>query len=232
MNLRPGRTYVPKSPPTLRLTALVSRMFRSFRCLALGQGLWNSMRRQAAVNSVGDPIPWYTYACIEYLRCFNFSDCDVFEFGAGNSSLFWAGLARNVTSVENDPDWYAQILGKALPNQQVMLCQQEYEYVAALASSRQSFHVIVVDGKWRKSCVEEAILHIADGGMILLDNSDWHPLTCSLLRERGFFQIDFSGPGPINEYCWTTSIFVRASCTLQKRFKDPLPIGGIRQSAD
>ncbi len=220
------------STPALRLTTLVTRMFRSFKGLAFEQGLWNSMRRQAAVNSKGEPLPWYTYSCIEYLRCFDFSACDVFEFGAGNSSVFWAGIARNITSVEDDPDWYSQVADQALPNQHVLLRQHEDEYVDSLASSQRRYHVVIVDGKWRKKCVEQAILHVDDGGMIVLDNSDWHPLTCTLLRDHGFFQIDFSGPGPINGYCWTTSIFIRASCMLQAGFKGPSPIAGIRQSAD
>ena len=190
------------------------------------------MRNQTAVDGNGCPIPWYTYACIEYLRGFDFSDSDVFEFGAGNSSLFWAGLARSITSVEDDPNWYAQVAKKALQNQQILLCETEGEYVDSLASSQRQHHVIVVDGKWRLKCMEQAILNVADGGMIILDNSDWHPLTCGFLRERGYFQIDFSGPGPINEYCWTTSIFIRASSTLQKGFKGPTPLGGIHQLAD
>lgn len=221
-----------KSIPIPSLPTLVSRMFRSLWGLAFGQGQWRSMRRQAAVDSDGAPIPWYTYSSIEYLRGFDLVDCDVFEFGAGNSSLFWAGLTRSITSVEDDPDWYAQVVDRARPNQQVLLRPDEDEYVRALASSQRLYHVIVVDGKWRMKCVEQAILHLEEGGIIVLDNSDWHPLTCGLLRGQGFFQIDFSGPGPINAYCWTTSFFIRASCRLQIGFSGPSPIGGIRQSAD
>ena len=42
----------------------------------------------------GNPLPWYTYPAIEYLRQFDYKDKKVFEFGCGFSSLFWALRAQ------------------------------------------------------------------------------------------------------------------------------------------
>ncbi|QRP64727.1 hypothetical protein I6J77_04560 [Rhodanobacter sp. FDAARGOS 1247] len=214
------------------MPTLLSRMLQSIRCLVFGQGQWRSIRHQAAVDRDGAPIPWYTYSSIEYLRNFDLTDCDVFEFGAGNSSLFWSGLTRSTTSVEDDPEWYSKVQKKARPNQQILLRQEEDDYVNSLGSMSRKFDVIIVDGKWRARCMAEAVSHLRIGGMIILDNSDWHPATCLSIRDNGFFQIDFSGPGPINGYCTTTSIFIRADCTLQGNFHPATPIGGIRHVAD
>ena len=36
-----------------------------------------------------------------------------------------------------------------------------------------------------------------------------------MLRAQGWFQIDFSGLGPINPYAWTTSVFMRTDCKVK-----------------
>jgi len=47
------------------------------------------------------------------------------------------------------------------------------------------------------------------GVIVIFDNSDWYPKTVEFLRENlGWVQIDFHGFGPINNYTWTTSLFV------------------------
>ncbi len=45
--------------------------------------------------------------------------------------------------------------------------------------------------------------------MLIFDNSDWYPNAVRYLKEKlRWIQIDFHGYGPINNYTWTTSIFV------------------------
>jgi hypothetical protein len=190
------------------------------------------MRVRKAVDADGEPIPWYTYPAIEYLRSFNFKECDVFEFGAGNSSLFWSTHARSIVSVEDNRGWFQSVDKMAQKNQIVIHRDLEAGYVNSLSEQGKSFHVIVIDGRWRRRCANEAIKFLAVGGAIVLDNSDWYSESSRFLRENGFFQIDFSGYGPINAYCWTTSIFIKTPTSLQRNFVGPAPIGGIRQRAD
>jgi hypothetical protein len=68
--------------------------------------------------------------------------------------------------------------------------------------------VIVVDGDWRGACAERALAALAPGGLIVLDNADWYPGTCAMLRATNLIQVDFSGFGPVNPYTWTTSLFL------------------------
>ena len=77
--------------------------------------------------------------------------------------------------------------------------------------------------------MDEAIKCLKDGGMIVLDNSDrMIEKECGrLLREQGFIQMDFSGFGPINSYCWSTSVFMKTPALLQRNFSGPAPIGGL-----
>lgn len=185
-----------------------------------------------AIDADGEPIPWYTYPAIEYFRSFNFKEYDVFEFGAGNSSLFWSNRVRSIISVEDNRGWFQSVGKLAQKNQIVVHREMEADYVRSLSEQGKSFHVIVIDGKWRRSCAIEAMKYLAEGGMIILDNSDWYPESCHALRENGFFQVDFSGFAPINGYCSTTSMFIKAPTKLQRNFAGPVPIGGLKHKAD
>ena len=209
----------------------IYRLVQNVHTLAFKYGQWRSIRAIVPVRNDGTPLPWYTYPAIEYLSQFDLSDCRVFEFGAGNSSIFWAERAMGVVSVESDAKWFQFVRQRLMPNQQLLLRETQSEYVRALAEQDGNFDFVVVDGKWRLACAEEAANALPDGGAIVLDNSDKYPDVAHRLRDRGFFEIDFNGFGPINNYTWTTSIFLRAQCRLQRNFRAPRPIAGRGQVA-
>jgi len=221
-----------------RIRIFLERMFPRAVCswkvarVLRDLGHWRSLQTQAPVDTAGRPIPWYTYPSIEYLRQFDFSRSVVFEFGAGNSTKFWAERAATVFSVEDDSKWFENIEASRRPNQTLFLRPERKAYVSCLVEQGRLFDVIVIDGKWRLACVTAAPDCLAPGGLIILDNSDWFTASARHLRESGFFEIDFSGFGPINHYAWTTSIFVRMSSHLQHRFRDPRPIGGITEQPE
>ena len=58
-------------------------------------GWYASARANSAVNARGDPIPWITYPAIEFLQERVRPDWDVFEYGSGNSTRWYA--ARSST---------------------------------------------------------------------------------------------------------------------------------------
>ncbi len=197
--------------------------------LAVRYGQWNSIRRHIAVDGKGSPIPWYTYPAIEYLNSFDFKHCDVFEFGSGNSSLYWSSRSKSVVSVEDNQDWHEIVNKMKCSNQTLIYRANEMGYIGALAEQKKNFDIIVIDGNHRLGCTIEAIKMIKLDGMILLDNSDRvvEKECGKLLRGDGFIQMDFSGFGPINGYCWTTSLFLKTSKLLSNNFLGPTPIGGL-----
>ena len=218
----------------LRIVHAVSPVFyrlgQNVHTLASKQGQLRSIRERRPVRSDGSAIPWYTYPAIEYLSQFDFSNANVFEFGAGYSSLFWAQRARTVISIESDPGWLVRLEEGVRPNQKVWLRQARDDYVNAIREQPELFDVVIVDGRWRHACVDAAMEKVRDDGLIVLDNSDRYPEATRRLRDSDRFQVDFSGFGPVNNYAWTTSVFLRAACRLQKGFAPPLPIGGLGRS--
>jgi hypothetical protein len=204
---------------------------RTQRILAHQFGQLRSFMEDKAVDHAGNPLPWYTYPAIEYLTNFDFSNSDVMEFGSGRSTLYWASRCRSVTAVDSNQEWFAKI--KSLtPNNVILTLETGRDgYLQALTKSPKAFDVIVVDGDWRSECLEAAIAHANPGKIIILDNSDGLPDCCRMMREAGLFQIDFSGFGPQNDHCWTTSMFVDGDTRLQATgYSVKRPIGSPNAS--
>ena len=214
-----------------RFVVAVKRSVLVTKALFHGQGLFRSMLKGASVGSKDEPIPWFTYPAIEYLRQFDFSDKKVFEYGSGNSSIFWAHRAMQVTAVESDQQWYEHVSRVSPPNLSLILETEKDSYVSSIGRNKETFDVIVIDGQWRNACANVCVDHLVDHGMIIFDNTDRQYDGCTKLRERGFFQIDFSGFSPINGYASTTSIFIRASTRLQSNFVPSDPVGGLAELA-
>jgi hypothetical protein len=189
-------------------------------------GHWRSRCEQLPVDQSGRPLPWYTYPAIQYLSQIDLSDRDGFEFGSGNGSLFWAGRLRSLVSVEGDQHWHEMIGRRKAENQQVLLVEDLDEYPRSIARQHRSYDLIIVDGKRRRDCAREALRRLSPGGMIILDNADWYPNTARLLREAGLIQVDFTGFGPVNNYAWTTSLFLHPQARIRPS-GDRLPVPGL-----
>ncbi|MCA1985200.1 MAG: class I SAM-dependent methyltransferase [Desulfovibrio sp.] len=182
-------------------------------------------KRPAAAD--GSPLPWYTYPAIEYFNQLDARGLKVFEYGCGNSSLYWARKGAEVWSVEHDPAWHATMAAQAAGLKGLALRETREAYAKAVHEPGVSFDMIVVDGIWRPACAAEALQALAPHGVFLLDNADWYTDVADFLRQQGFFPIDFSGFGPCNPYCWTTTLLLPFRSPLVQRLHAPAPIGGV-----
>jgi protein-L-isoaspartate O-methyltransferase len=136
------------------------------------------------------------------------SQFNVFEYGSGNSTLWWSKRAEKVTSVEDDEAWYEKIKHalKTVKNVDYRLEVDRKRYYSMASNN---FDIFIVDGKYRLQCLEHILSLDGEGLMIILDNADWYPKSVRYLQENlGWIQTDFHGFGPINNYTWSTSIFV------------------------
>ena len=222
---------ITEAPARRRIAAYIGtvgagRVLWVLDTLEGAQGHALSYTEQKPVNKSNEPIPWYSYPSIEYLLNIDFSQKFVFEYGSGNSSAFWAQRCRKIVSVEDNKDWHETVSADLYPNQSILLIQGRDEYVSSLAVCGGRPDVIIVDGSHRFACAEAAIQFLAPGGMIILDNSDWHPKTAAVLRTSGLIQVDFTGFNPINYYVTTTSLFLHRDSQITPRF-ERLPMPGV-----
>lgn len=203
--------------------------------LVFDYGHLASIEAMAPVDANGDPIPWYTYPAIDFLRQLDFSDKTVFEYGSGQSTIFWGNVAKSVVSVEHDPKWFETITSKVGPNCEVILRTDPEPYVSSIESYG-GFDVIVVDGivshLSRFHGARHSVGHLNKGGLIILDNADYLPASANFLREMDLLEVDMSGPGPDSGHMWTTSMFFHRDFDFpSKTDRRPAPgIGAVDQN--
>lgn len=184
--------------------------------LAKDFGFWNTAKEWKCINAAGDPIPWYTYPAIEYIRQLDLSDKTVLEFGSGYSTLFWASRCKKVYAIEDDAKWHSIIAPEAPANVEYLLLEDRDAYVnAARSIGEEQFDVIIVDGSHRYQCAENSRPLLNPSGFMILDNSDWREETSRFLRDSDLIEVDMSGFGPINPYTWTTSFYLSREVRLK-----------------
>lgn len=188
---------------------------------------------KVCIDKDGNPIPWYTYPAIEYLTQFDYRDKKIFEFGCGYSSIFWASKAEQVISIEDNPDWYLRWKEEfKAPNLDIRWRDEGEDYFNAIFEENDKYDVIVVDGKLRSECAETAVEKLADGGMIILDDSDRintsqeYVRAVEVLKKADLLQVDFYGFCPMNNYTKTTSLFLKRDFNFKSLY-DVQPINGI-----
>lgn len=210
--------------PFNRLPSWISNPIRSTATAVLGPlmfgyrtGFFRSCFRMAAVARDGEPIPWYTYPSIDFLKYRSFAGRDVLEFGSGQSTLWWAQRARGVLSFEGDPAWCERIRPKMPANVDLRLVsmanpETNVSHVRAVLAGRphDRYDVIVIDRMFRPNMVDIACEYLEPGGIIIADNSEGYGIWEEFVG-RGFSRVDFYGnaPGVVLPHC--TSIYFRGS---------------------
>lgn len=164
-------------------------------------------------NHDSPPLPWMNYDAINYIDQTIKNSPNVFEYGSGSSTLYWAGKGAKIVSIEHEASFYENLKMKLDTNVVYHLIEPQAEsfikttspedpdlyqssdyigyvfenYVKAIdIYPDDHFDVVVVDGRARPSCVKRALPKIRKGGMLILDNSDrsyYTQKTSSLLND-------------------------------------------------
>ena len=212
------------------------KQLKNFRTLARGYAQFATIKQWNCVDSSGAAIPWYSYPAIEFLGGLNFADLTVFEYGSGNSSVWWTQRARAVIAVESDQQWFDRTRAQIQSPNFRYFFHAAADYANSITGFRDKLDVIIVDGIQRVNCSRAAIAHIRQfgGRMLILDNADWHPNLVRLIQsELGWCRVDMHGFGPINDYTSTTTIWINQQDlgALYERAMSR-PIGGLMDQVE
>lgn len=181
-------------------------------------GLLNSVRKGRPLNAQDEPIPWFTYPAIDFLDAVVRPEWTVFEWGSGNSTLWWSARTAHVVSVEDDAAWYAEVVKQVRPNSESLFKQGIDYFDAIRAYPDAAFDVIVIDGSSRNDCARAATDKLKPGGLIVFDNADGSEFDegQQFLIDQGYYRIDFWGPIPSYLYKNCTSVFFRDPALLRR----------------
>ncbi len=199
--------------PFLKIFDLYSLAQLRDRGPLVDYGWFRSFNEKKPVDKSGNPLPWFSYPMLYFLEKRINSHCTVFEFGAGNSTLWWAERVSRVIACEHNIDWYNVVQKNAPSNVQLIYIDLvQNKYPEALTRTSNKFDIIVIDGEERVACTKKAISYLTPEGGIILDDSDRaeYSEAAQYLISHGFRQVEFYGMTACVNVGKETSLFYRS----------------------
>jgi len=176
-------------------------------------GWFKSFLAQKSIDVNENPIPWFTYPFIDFLSPRLNKNLILFEFGSGNSTLFFSDKVRKVISIEHNKEWY-QIVNISKPsNVELILTKSEKvnDYQNYFSVLNNKVDIIIVDGLHRNECLIKACEKLSERGVIILDDSERveYSRGMNFLFQKGFKRLDFFGISPGYLYKKSTTLFYK-----------------------
>ncbi len=194
---------------------LIRRIFSLYHQGYLRERGWfESALMKQSVNKDNSPLIWCTYPFIDFISARLKNDMSVFEYGCGNSTLWFSEKVKKIDSVEHNRKWFERINSLKPGNSNVVLKEESDPegYAKAVRESNERYDIIFIDGIERNKCIKYSIDSLKSGGIIILDNSERkdYSESFSFLKDAGFKNIDFFGISPIVNCTSCTTIFYKS----------------------
>jgi hypothetical protein len=176
-------------------------------------GWFESFNTKKSIDKNGNPIPWCSYPFIKFIEPRLKKEFKVFEYGSGNSTLWYTKRVAEVVAVENDLEWFKSISSDMPPNAELIYCELQYdgEYCRQVTKQNKKFNIIIIDGRDRVNCIKHSINSLSDDGVIVFDNSNLPDYAegVTYLEGQNFKRLDFIGISPVTAHTNFTSIFYK-----------------------
>jgi hypothetical protein len=161
------------------------------------------------------PIPWMNYAMVAFLDERLNKGLDLFEYGAGFSSIWFAERLNKVVSIEYDLAWRKQVEDLLAPVTNAELVFQEVgeDYINGASKTGRKYHLVLVDGRERVACAKASFSDLTEDGVLILDDSDRaeYQDVFSIAKELGYKNLRISGLKPFSFFREESTIFYRSS---------------------
>jgi hypothetical protein len=182
-------------------------------------GWIQSLEKRKPIDNHGSLIPWMNFPTIKFLEERLTQDLNLFEFGSGYSTYFYANRVRTVTSVEYDEKWL-HIIESQVPDNVKLIFQEkdrDGDYCRTIGATGDHYDVVLVDGRDRVHCVKQSISALSAKGVILLDDShrDKYQEAINYAKEMGFKILNLEGLKAAEAELYRTSIFYREGNCLE-----------------
>lgn len=182
-------------------------------------GWFNSFKSGEPLDQDYLPLPWFTYPSIDFLKERLNNELKIFEFGSGNSTLFFLKRVKEIHSAEHVRDWYEKLSKFNIENGEIIFVKSESpsQYLETLRKSNQKFDIIIIDGIYRNECLVESINHLSEFGVIILDDSERKEYIVGIreIENNNYRRLDFWGISPGYLYRKSTSFFYKSNNCLK-----------------
>ena len=129
---------------TFNRYTLLMWLYHSKESYLRKSGWFESIEEGIPVTCDGEPIPWFSYPTIEFLRNCVTEEHSVFEYGSGSSTPWFEKRAERVVAVEQSEYWY-DFVNKRLSDGGELILGSDDES-GSLIPEGEEYDIIVADG--------------------------------------------------------------------------------------
>jgi hypothetical protein len=163
------------------------------------------------VTKSGSPLPWYTYPAIDFLSERVRPGMRVFEYGSGNSTLWWLSQGCDVVACEHDHEWF-EVVRRETDGAAVTVFREPTDRrYATEVTTHGLFDIVVIDGLHRVDCAKACVPALNDMGVVIFDNAEREEYREGFryLLDAGFRRLNLDGLAALNVFASRTSVFYR-----------------------
>ena len=208
--------FQPKKYSLIGLLGSITSIGRwhALRTFAMSQYDWNSSRKARRSLAFGRPVPWWPYSATTFVDQVVATDATVLEIGSGNSTLWWLERGNSVTAIETSDVWAESVRTSARNFAGLDLVVDPLTDFdpGILIKAFRKFDVLHIDHSGdRAEAIHSFLPYLSDNGIAIIDNSDRaeYQDAFQFFIDLGYSRLDFFGIGPINAFCWQTTVFYR-----------------------
>ena len=175
-------------------------------------GWLKSAKRRSSIDKQNTPIPWLTYSCISFLKERIESSFIIFEYGSGNSTIWFSNYVQNIISCEHDINWYNRLKNNV--SNKVNYLYRNIDtgcYCNEIKQYKDKFNIVLIDGRNRVETLKNSLTSLTNDGVIILDNSkrEKYKECFAFLNKHSFKHVDFNGLTAGAHHPECTTIFYR-----------------------
>jgi predicted O-methyltransferase YrrM len=109
-------------------------------------------------------MPWYTLPTLQWLKKQDTKQWQVFEYGAGYSTIWWRLNCLTVHSVEDNKQWASVMFAEYFTDDAFV------KNISIHFDNNDLCDCVIVDGSQREECVEFSQKYLKSGGYLIFDN--------------------------------------------------------------
>lgn len=179
------------------------------------KGIWSNER-----------YPMVSLPFLDWFNSYDFSDWKMIEFGAGDSTNYFAERTKNYISLETSIEFYESICNKFDDtNIDLRLVELDDLENGNYDIDVDQKTIVFIDSEGNRLKESKSLIKKGTPNIIFVDNSEWFPNQCKYIYESGYSEFPFWGirfEGHIDK---CTSVFVKNGFKMPPKKYDYFPPG-------
>ncbi len=169
-------------------------------------GVFDS-KKDEMIEIESEARPLLTNTFLNWFETQSWSNCNLLELGSGGSTLYFSKFFKSITSYENDPKWYEEML-KKVPSR-VNLIKTDSIYNSLKCAKVEDFDVVLIDVAENRANLSRILANKNYKGIVFHDNAEWYRNSINILRSIGYIEIPFFGIKPVDDHVASTSVLIQ-----------------------